>query len=124
MNIASEAIIRWLLSRTTDDTDEIGRFVEALRKGVIENDPSADAIINGALARAREEAKGSDDAETIEKLIAMHVKLKALAEAEKTVDALQEIRKIVDQPPVSGTLARARNWGIAAHLKKLAGTAD
>lgn len=124
MNTASEAIIRWLLSKNSDDTDEIDRFVEALRDGVAENDTAAHAILDGALVRAYHESRSDPDCESIEKLIRLHFELKGLDDAEKTVEILREIRNIVDLPPVSGPLARVRSWGVASQLKRLGDRPD
>ena len=124
MNIASKAVARWLLSRESDDGDAIEDFISAIARGVIKKEEDAVRILTGLINKAYLESRNDADGDDIEKLIALHFKLETLETAEKTVVALQEIRRIIDLPPATGPQARIRSWGMETQLRNIADIAD
>lgn len=124
MNIASKAVVRWLLSRASSDSEEIEDFISSLGRGVEKKEQDAVGMLTGFLARAYQESRNDADADDIEQLITLHFRLEALDKDEQTVVALQEIRRLIDLPSATGLEARIRSWGMASQLKNIISLSD
>lgn len=121
MNTASKAVVRWLLARDSDDHEEIDEFIAAIERGVLKKEADAQSTLIGILSKAFEVSRGDADQDDIERLIALHFRLEQLSQHERDIVALQEIRRILDLPPVVGQQARIRSWVMKAQLQNIVG---
>ncbi|MCS4089180.1 hypothetical protein [Rhizobium sp. BK176] len=119
MNVAAKAVLRWLLSRRSDQAGEIELFISALERGVDKKEGDAVELLAGLLNRPNQEAKEDDDQADIERLIALHLKLEEPSKQEQVVVAMQEIRGPLDLPPSSGLQARVRSWGLETQPRNI-----
>jgi hypothetical protein len=121
MNHASRAVIRWLLLKESQPSDEIERFLDALARGVEKREQDSIEMVGKLLAAGRIAAHGTDQQADIEELLELHEKLAQIDLAEKAATAIGTVATILEKPPRSNLEVRIKSNLIAKTLEPFSG---